>query len=50
MFATIPGFKNSKCKAIGIGPEVKIVRKWDGRRPDYRLVLGMFYADLVDKK
>jgi hypothetical protein len=44
----IPGSVNSRCKAEGsLDPEVKIIQKWDGHRPDYRLLLGSFYADLV---
>lgn len=46
----IPGSLNSKCKAAGIDPEVKILQRWDGHRPDYRLLLGSFYADLVGQK
>jgi hypothetical protein len=46
----IPGSINSKCKAEGIDPEVKIIQKWDGHRPDYRLLIGSFYADLVGKE
>jgi hypothetical protein len=46
----IPGSFNSKCKAVGIDAEVKILQPWDGRRPDYRLLLGNFYAYLVGQK
>jgi hypothetical protein len=45
----IPGSLNSKCKAFGLDPEVKIIQEWDGFRPDYRLLIGSFYADLVGK-
>jgi hypothetical protein len=45
----VPGSLNSKCKAAGTDPEVKIIQKWDGYRPDYRLFIGSFYADLVDQ-
>jgi hypothetical protein len=44
----VPGSLNSKCKAEGIDDaEVKILQKWDGFRPDYRLLIGSFYAYLV---
>jgi Primase X len=43
----IPGSLNSKCKAAGIDAEVKVLREWDGHRPDYRLLMGSFYAHLV---
>lgn len=46
----IPGSLNSKCKAAGIDAEVKIIQRWDGHRPDYRLLLGSFYADLVGQQ
>jgi hypothetical protein len=26
--------------------EVTIIQRWEGYRPDYRLLLGHFYADL----
>jgi hypothetical protein len=45
----IPGSLNSKCKTAGIDPEVKIIQRWDGHRPSYKLLLGSFYADLVGK-
>jgi hypothetical protein len=45
----VPGTLNSKCKIAGIDPEVKIIQKWDGYRPDFKLLLGSFYADLVGK-
>jgi hypothetical protein len=45
----IPGSINSKCKPEGLDSEVKIVQKWDGHRPDYRLLIGSFYADLVGR-
>ena len=28
---------------------MKIIQEWDGHRPDYRLLLGSFYADLRGK-
>jgi hypothetical protein len=47
----IPNSINSKCKAEGIpDPGVKIIQRWDGYRPDYRLLMGSFYADLVGKQ
>ena len=46
----VPGSLNSKCKEAGIDAEVKILQKWDGHRPDYTLLIGSFYADLVGKK
>ncbi len=41
----IPGSINSKNNA-----EVKIIQEWDGHRPDFRLLLGSFYAYLVGQK
>lgn len=46
----IPGSLNSKCKAAGIDAEVKIIQRWDGHRPDYRLLLGSFHAYLVGRQ
>jgi hypothetical protein len=46
----VPGSKNSKCKDMGLDPEVKIIQKWNGHRPHYKLLFGRFYADLVGKK
>jgi hypothetical protein len=46
----VPGSLNSKCKAADIDSEVKIIQKWDGHRPDYRLLIGSFYADLVGQR
>jgi hypothetical protein len=46
----ILGSLNSKCKEAGIDAEVKIIQIWDGYRPDYRLLIGSFYADLVGKR
>lgn len=40
----IPHSYNTKNKA-----EVTIIHRWDGHRPDYRLLIGSFYADLVDQ-
>jgi hypothetical protein len=45
----VPGSINSKCKTEGLDPEVKIILKWDRHRPDYRLLIGSFYADLVGR-
>jgi hypothetical protein len=45
----IPGSINSKCKTEGLDPEVKIIQKWDRHRPDYRLLIGSFYADLIGR-
>lgn len=46
----IPGSLNSKCTSDGIDPEVKIIQRWDGRRPNINLLLGNFYAYLVDQR
>ena len=46
----IPHSINSKCKAVGLDPDVKIIQKWDGHRPDYRLLIGSFYADLIEQQ
>lgn len=36
-----------KCKEAGMNDaEVTIIQRWEGYRPDYRLLLGHFYADL----
>jgi hypothetical protein len=43
----IPRTLNFRCTEEGLDPEVKIIQKWDGFRPDYRLLLGHFYAHLV---
>lgn len=45
----IPGTRNSKCKDEGKDPEVKIIQKWDGYRPDFRLLMGSFSAYLVGR-
>jgi hypothetical protein len=44
----IPNSINSKCKTVGLDPQVKIIQKWDGQRPDYRLLIGSFHADLIE--
>src|SRR5688500_1107823 len=46
----IPHTPNSKCKESGIDAEVKIIQKWDGYRPDYKLLIGSFYAYLVGER
>jgi hypothetical protein len=38
-----------ECKAAGIDADIKIIQRWDGHRPDYRLLIGVFYADLVGR-
>jgi hypothetical protein len=45
----VPGSINSKCKTEGLDPEVKIIHMWNGHRPDYKLLIGSFYADLVGR-
>jgi hypothetical protein len=46
----VPGSLNSKCKAAGIdSAEVKIIQKWDGYRPDFKLLIGSFCAYMVGK-
>lgn len=46
----IPHTLNSKCKEAGIDAEVKIIQKWDGYRPEYKLLIGSFYAYLVGER
>lgn len=53
----IPASHNSKCVernnngiATGESTEVKIMQKWDKNRPEINLLLGSFYAYLVDQK
>ncbi len=46
----IPNSINSKCKALRLDPDVKIIQKWDGCRPDYRLLIGSFSADLIGQQ
>jgi hypothetical protein len=41
----VPGSINSKSKQ-----EVKILQRWDGKRPDIAYVYGDFYAYLMDKE
>lgn len=45
----VPGSYNSKCKTAGKDPEVRIIQTWNGQRPDFRLLVGSFYAYLVDR-
>jgi hypothetical protein len=43
----VPHSLNSKCKEAGMNDaEVTIIQRWEGYRPDYRVLLGHFYADL----
>ena len=38
---------NSKCREAGMNDaEDTIIERWEVYRPDYRLLLGHFYADL----
>ena len=51
----IPGSHNSKCVAANGDiedekTEVRIIQKWDGYRPHIKLLLGSYYAYLVDQK
>ena len=46
----VPGSKNSKCVEMSKDPEVKILQRWNGHRPHYKLLFGRFYTDLVGKK
>jgi hypothetical protein len=54
----IPGSHNSKCVDRNNNngtedkstTEVKIIQRWDGHRPNINLLLGSFYAYLVDQK
>lgn len=43
----IPGSVNSKCSQNGI---VTILQKWDGIRPSIKLLIGDFYAYIIDLK
>jgi hypothetical protein len=46
----VPYSLNSRCKAAGaLDAEVKILQKWDGYRPDIKLLIGSFCAYLVGK-
>lgn len=45
----IPGSINSKCLANEkIEAEVKVIQRWNGIRPSINLLLGNFYAYLID--
>lgn len=46
----IPGSHNSKCHNKDKESEVKIIQKCDGYRPKINLLLGSFYAYLVDQR
>jgi hypothetical protein len=46
----IPGSFNSKCILEGKDPEVRIIQRWNGYRPKINLLLGSFYAYLVDQR
>ena len=41
----IPHTTNSKSKT-----QVKVIQEWDGRRPDFRLLIGSFHAELLAKQ
>jgi Primase X len=43
----VPGSLNAK---NGEAKEVKIIQRWNGKRPDYRLLLGVFHAHLLTTK
>jgi hypothetical protein len=45
----IPGSINSKCKELGLDPQIRLLQRWDGCRPDYRLLIGDFHAYLAGK-
>lgn len=44
----IPGSFNSKCSTEC--NKVKIIKRWDGRRPPIRFLLGAFHVHLVNEK
>jgi Primase X len=46
----IPGSFNSKCVSADTDMQVKIVQRWNGYRPKISLLLGSFYAYLVDQE
>lgn len=46
----IPGSRNSKYLDQGKESEVKIIQKWDGNRAKINLLLGSFYAYLVNQR
>jgi hypothetical protein len=46
----IPGSQNSKCIVAGTNSEIKIIQRWDGYRPKINLLLGSFYAYLVNQQ
>jgi hypothetical protein len=46
----VPYSHNSKCKEMGIDSEVKVLKIWNGYRPDVELLLGSFHSYLVAEK
>jgi Primase X len=46
----IPGSYNSKCIQEYRDSEIKVVQRWNGHRPKINLLLGTFYAYLVDQQ
>ena len=46
----IPYSLNSKCIVAGTNPKVGIIQRWDGYRPKINLLLGSFYAYLVNQE
>ncbi|CAN5511430.1 hypothetical protein BH18THE2_BH18THE2_27640 [soil metagenome] len=51
----IPGSHNSKCVSKNNGvtdssTEVKVLQEWDGYRPKIGLLIGSFYAYIVDQR
>jgi Primase X len=46
----IPGSYNSKCILSRMDPEVRVIQKWNHHRPKIKLLLGSFYAYLVDQQ
>ena len=46
----IPSSFNSKCIDTDKDPQVRIIQKWNGLRSNVKLLLGDFYAYLVNEK
>jgi hypothetical protein len=46
----IPGSLNSKCIAEKKDPEIKIIQKWDGKRPSIQPLLLDFRRSLIQKR
>jgi hypothetical protein len=46
----IPGSLNAGCVDEGIDPEVRLLQRWDGHRPDFRLLVGPFHSYLQARK